>query len=308
MLRVLGALVAFGLAALALRALVRAWHLAAAQPVEWHFAPGWLTAAVLVALATYLILIETWRRILLGYGESIGVAAATRVWILSNFGKYFGSFGIVAGMAMLAQGAGLSAGAAVTAAVIMQALSLATGVALSGLLAANALTKLGPLYSWGAVLIGVVAIAGIAVLHSQRLLDRLGGFLPATAPRIRAAAPRFLVIGVVGNLLAWAGYGLVMVLLARGLFASPPPSFVDATSAYTVSYLVGLLALFVPAGLGLRETIFTGLLAPAAGVKVALALALASRLLLTLVEIALALPFVMRRPGRGPASPLPRDR
>ncbi|MFI5235380.1 MAG: lysylphosphatidylglycerol synthase domain-containing protein [Gemmatimonadales bacterium] len=299
---------AFGLAALALRALVRAWHLAAAQPVEWHFAPGWLAAAVLVALATYLILIETWRRILLGYGESIGVAAATRVWILSNFGKYFGSFGIVAGMAMLAQGAGLSAGAAVTAAVIMQALSLATGVALSGLLAADALTALGPLYSWGAVLIGVAALAGIALLHSQRLLDCLGGLLPAAAPRIRAAAPRFLVLGVVGNLLAWAGYGLVMVLLARGLFASPPPSFADATSAYTVSYLVGLLALFVPAGLGLRETIFTGLLAPAAGVKVALALALASRLLLTLVEIVLALPFVMRRPGRGPASPLPRDR
>ncbi|MGH7734417.1 MAG: hypothetical protein ACREOE_12130, partial [Gemmatimonadales bacterium] len=170
-----------------------------------------------------------------------------------------------------------------------------TGVALSGILAADALRNLGPLYSWGAVAIGVLAIAGSGILHSQRALDRIRSLLPSGVPPIRAAGLRSLLIGLVGNTLAWLGYGLVMVLLARGLFASAPPHLADATSAYTVSYLVGLLALFVPAGLGLRETIFTALLAPAAGLKVAAALAIASRILLTLVEIGIALPFVARR-------------
>ena len=87
-----------------------------------------------------------------------------------------------------------------------------------------------------------------------------------------------------------------------GSAPSPPPRLADATSAYTVSYLTGLLALFVPAGLGLRETIFTALLAPAAGLKVAAALAIASRILLTLVEFAIALPFVVLRRRRVPSS------
>lgn len=301
-LRWLGAVLALGVAILAVRSLVGAWRQAAGTPVQWAFSPGWLAAALVVAVLTYLVLIESWRRTLHGYGQAASFRAATRVWILSNFGKYFGSFGIVAGMALLAQGEGLSPPVAVTAAVIMQALSLATGVALSGLLAADALRDLGPLYSWGAVVIGALAISGSAVLHSQRALDRIRTFLPASTPPIRAASARSLLTGLAGNALAWLGYGVVMVLLARGLFASPPPRLADATSAYTVSYLTGLLALFVPAGLGLRETIFTALLAPAAGLKVAAALAIASRILLTLVEFAIALPFVVLRRRRVPPS------
>lgn len=300
-LRPIGVVLALGVAGLAIRALVLAWHEASRQPVRWAFAPGWLVAAAGAAVLTYLVLVESWRRTLHGYGQLTSFRSALRVWILSNFGKYFGSFGIVAGMALLAQGEGINAPAAVTAAVIMQALSLATGVALSGLLAADALRGLGPAYVSGAVIIGTLAIAGSGVLHSQRALDRIRSLLPPSAPPIRAAGARSLVIGLVGNTLAWLGYGLVMVLLARGLFASPPPQFGVATSAYTVSYLVGLLALFVPAGLGLRETIFTALLAPAAGLKVAAALAIASRILLTLVEIAIALPFVVRRRRRRPS-------
>lgn len=307
-LRPLGALLALAVAVLAIRTLVKAWHQAATQPVQWEFTPGWLVLAGGVAVLTYLILVESWRRTLHGYGQPASFRSALRVWILSNFGKYFGSFGIVAGMALLAQNEGINAPVAVTAAVVMQALSLATGVALSGLLAADALRGLGPLYSWGTVVIGVLAIFGSGVLHSQRALDRLRSLLPAGVPPLRAAGSRSLLIGLIGNTLAWLGYGLVMVLLARGLFRSPPPAFPDATSAYTVSYLVGLLALFVPAGLGIRETIFTALLAPAAGIKVAAALAIASRILLTLVEIGIALPFVVLRRRRGPLSPTDPDR
>lgn len=301
LLRTIGAVAALGVAALAIRALIRAWHAAASQPVEWVFEPGWLLLAAATAVLTYLTLVESWRRTLHGYGQATSFRSALRVWILSNFGKYFGSFGIVAGMALLAQGEGINAPVAVTAAVIMQALSLATGVALSGLLAADALRGLGPLFAWGAVVIGGLAIAGSGVLHSQRALDRIKALLPPSIPPIRAAGLRSLLIGLIGNTLAWLGYGLVMVLLARGLFASAPPRIGAATSAYTVSYLTGLLALFVPAGLGLRETIFTALLAPATGLKVAAALAIASRILLTLVEIGIALPFVVLRRRRGPS-------
>lgn len=306
-LRILGAAAALAVAALAIRSLIRAWQSAARQPVAWHVSPGWIAVAGLVAVVTYLVLIETWRRTAMGYGQRADFSGAARVWILSNFGKYFGSLGIAAGMAVLAPSAGLTSTVAVTAAVIVQALSLATGVALSAALAWGAIARLGPAYTVGALLIGAAAVAGVVLLHSSRALERLRTLLPERVPTPRAASISALGIGIGGNALAWGGYGLVMVLLARGLFATPAPTLAEATSAYTVSYLVGLLAIFVPAGLGLREAIFTALLAPTAGVEVAAALALASRVLLTAVEFAIALPFALRRTTR-PDAPSLRDR
>lgn len=306
-LRWAGIAVALAVLVLAVRSLIRTWESAARQPVTWRFHPGWIAAAFGVAVLTYLLLIEVWRRTAAGYGQHARFAPAARVWILSNFGKYFGSFGIAAGMAVLAQGAGLTGTVAVMAAVIVQALALATGVVLSVWLAGDALARLGTGYSVGALLIGGAAVAGVAILHSQPVLDRFRRLLPERTPPLRAASAPALLVGTAGNVLAWVGYGLVMTLLARGLFATPAPTLAEATSAYAVSYLVGLLALFVPAGLGLRETIFTALLAPTAGIETAAALAVASRLLLTAVEFGLALPFVFHRTSP-PDLPSPRDR
>ena len=302
-IRILAIAIAITVAALAVRSLRRTWRSAAQQPVVWHFSISWILAAAVVAALTYLVLIETWRRTAIGYGQQVPFAGATRVWILSNFGKYFGSLGIAAGMAVLAPSAGLTAAVAVTAAVIVQALSLATGVGLSAVLAWDPIVRLGPGYAAGAVLVGAAAVAGVVVLHSPQALGWLRSILPERAPNPRAASISTLGLGIAGNVLAWCGYGLVMVLLSRGLFATPAPTLAEATSAYTVSYLVGLLAIFVPAGLGLREAIFTALLAPTAGVEVAAALALASRLLLTAVEFTIALPFVLHRatPSGGPS-------
>ena len=302
-LRAIAVVVAVVAAALAIRSLVRTWQGAARQPVVWQFSIGWILAAAGVAALTYFVLIETWRRTAIGYGQRASFVGAARVWILSNFGKYFGSLGIAAGMAVLAPSAGLTATVAVTSAVIVQALALATGVALSAVLAWGAIARLGTAYAGGAVVIGATALAGAALLHSERALGWLRKALPERVPAPQAAPISSLGLGIAGNALAWSGYGLVMVLLSRGLFATPAPTLAEATSAYTVSYLVGLLAIFVPAGLGLREAIFTALLAPTAGVEVAAALALASRLLLTAVEFVIALPFVLHRaaPSGGPS-------
>jgi hypothetical protein len=190
----------------------------------------------------------------------------------------------------------------------MQALSLATGVALAGLLAAHELHGLGPVFTWGAAVVGVAAISASVVLASPRAMARLQRLLPARAPVLRAATPGAVLVALVANVVAWVGYGAAMICLSRGLFAGAAPGWSDAINAYTVSYLFGLLLLFVPAGLGAREAIFTALLAPAIGVKVAAALAVASRILLTLIEIALAAAFAFRRRPPDAVSSTARDR
>jgi len=78
-----------------------------------------------------------------------------------------------------------------------------------------------------------------------------------------------------------------------------------ASGAFAVSYLAGLLALAVPGGLVVRETIFIVLLRPFTGFPAAVALAIASRVLMTGIELSLALPAALQRPPGAPQAPTP---
>jgi uncharacterized membrane protein YbhN (UPF0104 family) len=58
---------------------------------------------------------------------------------------------------------------------------------------------------------------------------------------------------------------------------------------FALGYLLGWLALFAPGGVGVRELALVGLLTPVLGSASALAVTLASRVALTLTELAAAL-------------------
>ena len=62
-----------------------------------------------------------------------------------------------------------------------------------------------------------------------------------------------------------------------------------AIGAFTLGYVLGLLALFAPGGVGVRELVLIGLLAPFLGSGAAVAVSVASRVLLTLTEALAAL-------------------
>jgi hypothetical protein len=295
------ALVAVGFA---IRELLSQWESLVAQPIEWQIRPMFLVLAAVAAGGTYLVLIESWRRVLAGYDHALPPAVAIRIWILSNFGKYLpGKLWIIAGMAVMAREQGVRPAAAVSSAVIMQALALASGAAV-GALAPGALAALGPWGAWGAAAVAVASVGGLFFLMSGRALGVVQGVLPAGSPTLEAVRPAGLLLGLGGNLLAWLGYGLATVWLARGLFAEAELPLLVAAGAFAVSYLAGLLALVVPGGIGIRETIFVVLVQPFIGFPAAVALAIASRILMTLIELSLALPAALRyRQGGGPPNP-----
>ena len=69
-------------------------------------------------------------------------------------------------------------------------------------------------------------------------------------------------------------------------------------AVFTASYLAGFLALFAPGGLGVRESVFILMLQGPVGPAAATALALASRVLLTITEFGAAVPFLAFPRGR----------
>ena len=284
------------LVGLAIRSIVVNWQSLRAQPIEWRFSVAWIAASVLVVFASYAVLIEAWRRVVLSMGERLAFFTAARIWFLASLGKYVpGKVWAVAGAAVLAQRAGVDPAVAVAGAIVLQALALASGAAVVAVTAREAFQVVGQGAVPVAAAVVVLSLAGVAMLSSQRLLDRFNRLLPISWPRLRAIPPRMLGAAFVANALAWTGYGLALRLLARGLLPGVELSLAQAVGVFTCSYLVGFIALFAPGGLGPRESVFLLMLAPDIGLKPAAALALASRLLLTGTEVLPAVPILLRR-------------
>jgi len=296
--RALQTALAVVLIGLALRKLAVNWSELQAQSIRWDVRVGWLLAAVGIVWAAYALLVEAWRRVVVSMQQRLGYWDAARICMVSNLGKYIpGKVWAIAGNAMLAQQAGVAAPAAVAGALVLQALALASGIALVAALAPAALRSAGSWYVAAALALGVLALAGVAFLTSGRALGLLRRWWPPTLPMIPPIPLRTMIAAFAVNVIAWGAYGLAFQCLARGLTPDAVLSWSQATAVFAISYLVGLIAVFAPAGVGPRESLFYLLLAGPVGPKLAVALALATRVLLTVTELGSAIPFLVTRKG-----------
>jgi hypothetical protein len=281
------------------RALLRNWDELRAQRLDWSVEPSWLLLAALTVWAMYALLIAGWRIMLGAWGQRLDGWSAARIWTISSLGKYLpGKVWAIAGMALMAREAGVAPWAATGSAIVLQVLAVGTGAAVAGLTGARALESARPGSGDALIVLVGAAVVGVALLLWPPVLRRL---LQATAPDVGArAAPAAgpVLFGIAANTVAWSGYGVALWLLARGLLPSAGLGLLPAIAVFTASYLAGFLALIAPGGLGVREGLFILMLEGPLGIGPATALALASRLLLTVTELGAAVPFLLFPRGK----------
>jgi uncharacterized membrane protein YbhN (UPF0104 family) len=280
------------------RALVRNWSDLRSQPLEWRIEPAWLVLSAVVVWLMYAALIVAWRTMLAGWGQRLDGWTSARIWTVSSLGKYLpGKVWAVAGMALMAQRAGIAPWAATGSAVVLQVLAIGTGAAVAGLTGRAAIEAAHPGSGVALGLLVAAAVAGVALLLWPPFLRRLLRFATPGADTQRTPAATGIVIGIAANLIAWVGYGAALWLLARGLLPGVGLRLSLAIAVFTASYLAGFLALFAPGGIGVREGLFILMLQGPLGLGAATALALASRLLLTITEFGAAAPFLLSPRG-----------
>ncbi len=280
---------------LAVRSLVRNWDLLKAQPLEWQVEIGLLVASAVTVWAAYAVLVEAWRRVVVGMRQRLAYLAAARICMLANLGRYVpGKVWAIAGAALLSRQAGVDASAAVAAAFVLQALSLASAVLVVAAVAPATLTVASGAFLLVTVAAGIAAVAVVLLLTSERALATIRRLVPVVPPGIAPVPLGTMLMAFAANIIAWGAYGLAFLLLAKGLAPAVELSWVQATAVFTSSYVVGLVAVFAPAGIGPRESMFVLLLQGTVGPKLALALAVAARVLLTITELGAALPFLAR--------------
>jgi hypothetical protein len=206
-------------------------------------------------------------------------------------------------MALLAQRAGVPPWAATGSAVVMQGLAIGTGAAVAGLTGREAIEAAHPGARAVLALLVAGSMVGVALLLWPPFLRRLLRLLAPDAEARGAPAAAGIGVGIAANLLAWLGYGGALWLLARGLLPSAGLDPLLAVAVFTASYLAGFLALFAPGGLGVREALFIIMLQGPLGIGAATALAVASRVLLTITEFGAAVPFLVFSRWRARVAP-----
>ncbi len=276
---------------------LRGWQDALARP-----RPIPLAAATLILVAVFAASGLVWRGMVAGLGgPRLRARDAVSIHMIANLGRYVpGKVWSIAGMAALARGKGVPVAVSTTSAVVMQGVILvAVGAIGMGAFAGAP----EPLPRWG-----LVAATGTGALLALFLavppLFRRAVELWFRA--VRAAAPPNLTSALVLRWLlevaaVWVAVGAAFWLFAASLGAELSP--VRAGSAFAAAYLAGYLALFAPAGVGVRESFLVVFLAPALESGSATVLAVAARLWVTAAEVLpAAVLWAARR--RAPASPV----
>jgi uncharacterized membrane protein YbhN (UPF0104 family) len=84
------------------------------------------------------------------------------------------------------------------------------------------------------------------------LMKRVFGFLGQPVPQIRLTFSQFVTF-LLAYCMAWLIPGTSLFCLLRSISSVPPSRWLDACLAYTVGGILGMAAVFAPAGLGVRE-------------------------------------------------------
>lgn len=282
--------------------------------VEWRLDPLLLVVASAVWAFAFGGLVILWARSLHWWETGMRGTAALRAFFLANLARYVpGAVWQFAGLAALAAAQGVPPIAATAAVLWQQAALLATGLALALALAPVALA---PVFQR----LGVdVPSLGVRLMGALALVALITALLPwMLAPLRRLVARRFRDVKAVphashGQLagyltlttLGWIGYGVAFSIFARGVLGAGAPPFVEGGAIYIAAYVLGILIIVVPGGIGIREGALVLSLTPLIGADRAAFLAIASRLWLTALEILGALVFLAAGAGRARALSAP---
>jgi len=228
-----------------------------------------------------------WRLVLRGVGQELNGSACMRGHLLANLGGYLPGYGWkFVGKAVLAQRAGLPGGW-VSLAVLLEFIGLAVTRLVIALWAVTpaVLQGLGlPVGTW--VLWAARLIALLLMLAAPWVLAWLTQRRANTGRLCGLTVRPCALLAALGLMcLTWLLFGLGFVFLARAVHPIVVGQVGPLIFSTTTSFLVSLLMFFVPAGLGVRESVVILTLQGVLPDAIVALLALLNRLVLIIAEV-----------------------
>jgi hypothetical protein len=246
--------------------------------------------ATVAAAAGVLLGPLVWRAALAAMGTGVRIPDAATIYLVGQLGKYVpGSVVALLLQMELARSAGISRARGLTASLLTAGVAVVTSL-LAGLLAVPALVRSWPVLLWLFALLPV----GLVLLHPTALtsvVDRLLALL-RQGPLPQRLAGRAIVRASGLSLLGYVLYGVHLFLLVDTLQGSGSTNrallLLLCVGTMGVAMTAGLAAFVLPSGIGAREAVIVGALTAVLPYGQALALAIVSRVVFTVVELASA--------------------
>jgi len=237
-----------------------------------------VAAAMVSVLIAMVAAMQAWRLMLAALGSPLPVRVAARIMFIGQLGKYVpGSVWPMLAQMELGNAHEVPRHHSASASVLTTLVSL-----LSGLLAALAtllfVARSTP-YLWALLAVPVL----LGCLHPRVLNALLARLFQLTrrSPLDRPLTGRAVAGALAWWLGAWICYGLQIWLLTIRLGAPRGTAALVALGGFALAWCVGFVAVFAPAGAGVREVLLVALLGPILGAGAATAVALVSRVLTT---------------------------
>ena len=261
-----------------------------------------VAGAMLSVLAAMLATMQVWRLLLAALGSPLPVRAASRIMFVGQLGKYLpGSVWPVLAQMELGNAYHVPRHRSASASVLTMLVSLLAGL-LTALVTLPFVAGATP-YRWAFLAAPVLLVC----LHPKVLNAGLSRLLRLVRrpPLEQPLSGRAIAKALAWAVASWILYGLQIWLLATRLGAPDGKTALLAIGGFAFAWCVGFLVVFAPAGVGVRDVLLVATLGPVLGVGSATAVALVSRVLMTvgdLLSAALAAGFT-RPPGAGTAAP-----
>lgn len=270
--------------------------------INWRFSPGWLAFCLICLIAFEMCHIEIWRFMMRSLGGEIEPRRARAIWSTTLLARYVPTSMLMAlGRVALAEREGVSKRITLASIVYELALTVITSLAMSVYL----VLKLDwfdahEYLRWLTIAIPLVGLVCLhpAIFHrvADAVFKRMGRDpLPLSLGfgKVLVFALAYFVSFIIAGCSVWA--------MAHVLHPLGPDDTAAAIASYGLGYIAGVIAFVIPGSLGAREAgIALGLSLVVPG-PVAVATAIAVRLLQMGVEVlyAVVTPLLARR---GPAA------
>jgi uncharacterized membrane protein YbhN (UPF0104 family) len=249
---------------------------------------GPLLVSTLIFIASYFIQIWAWYLITLKLGIAIPIQETLESWFYSQLGKYLpGKVWLFLSRLYLYGSKGKSK-KTITVALYFETVTLVMAAGLIFLVSLFSLREIPSSY-WGISPPWFIPffILAFLFLHPkvlQETINRILGLLKRDPISISISYGETLwVFGVC--VLSWGVGGIGFYLFVDSVFPVASKDFLFLTGALAISSTLGLIALFAPSGLGVREGVLVYFLSAIMPSSVAVILSILTRLWMTIIEI-----------------------
>jgi glycosyltransferase 2 family protein len=235
--------------------------------------PGWFIFSWGTGVLAMLLVPVILREILDAHGHQVSWQSSVGLYFVPLQGKYIpGKVWSMVWAMSAYRGVGVSWPTALSCLVVLTLLNL-----ISALLVSVSLGSTVHNFPWYSE---IVAFSLLILLEPRvfRFGVNLALRVPGKDPVHNTLSLKRISKLLSLNLVYWLLFGVGYWALSRSLFPDIVFSTEHLIAAQSGAFLIALLAFFAPAGLGVREGILAGLLAPVAGIGPAIVLAGAQRL------------------------------